>query len=273
MSETQFPIWHRLPQTQMRWWLVIVMFLASLVAMAILPLSPITVHWLGIVKFASFVVIASLVPLITMRPVRRWHLGLSFEHGSVLRVAVFTVLGVVAMTVVAQVFSATSDEAAESSNVFAKSLGLGDGNKWRDLALILTICVAAPIGEEALFRAGILRALFDGLRRFRKLPTIAAGAIALCVSAALFADSHGGAGQDAQVIALAVDGVVFGLIYMMSGSIWAPVLAHCLNNTSAILLLIADGIIAPDQIAIWAAYAAPVLTIAVMALWRALLPR
>ena len=93
-------------------------------------------------------------------------------------------------------------------------------NEWLAFYAFLTI-IAAPLGEEAFFRGFLL----GGLRRARS------GAwgrrIALLVVTALFAAAHF---YVPVMIPLAVSGLLFGLLFVRTGNLTAPTLAHCGHN-------------------------------------------
>jgi membrane protease YdiL (CAAX protease family) len=94
------------------------------------------------------------------------------------------------------------------------------------------IVVAAPISEEAFFRGF----MYAGLRRSLSIWPAA------LISAAVWGSLHLGAGNIGVAIQLAVFGVVLAWLYERSGTLWAPVLAHAINNTIAFVLLVTDVI-------------------------------
>ena len=93
-------------------------------------------------------------------------------------------------------------------------------NEWLAFYAFLTVIVA-PLGEEAFFRGFLL----GGLRRARS------GAwgrrIALLVVTALFAAAHF---YVPVMIPIAVSGLLFGLLFVRTGSLTAPTLAHFGHN-------------------------------------------
>lgn len=88
--------------------------------------------------------------------------------------------------------------------------------------LLLTIGVAPAIGEELLFRGAVLRGLLPHLH--------AAAAIAL--SAVLFGLVHL---EPIHVTAAVPLGLYLGVLGWVAQSVWAPMVAHALNNTVAVL--------------------------------------
>ena len=88
---------------------------------------------------------------------------------------------------------------------------------------MLAIAIGAPIGEEIMFRWGIMGHL---LRRNSSVPT------AILVSAVLFGLMHM---NPAQVFFAAAMGIMLGILYWRSGNIIWPIILHVLNNLVACL--------------------------------------
>jgi len=84
----------------------------------------------------------------------------------------------------------------------------------QNLAVFLMVVVVAPLVEELLFRGFLLN-------RWGRRWGLRTGIIA---SSALFAVLH------MHWVGLFVFGVVMSLLYVATGSLWAPILAHALNN-------------------------------------------
>lgn len=94
---------------------------------------------------------------------------------------------------------------------------------WQTTLLVVSVVVLAPLGEELLFRALLLRALV------RRMPFWSAAA----ASSLLFALAH----PDAyllwpRLVALAATGLVLAWIYRLRGY-WASVTAHATVNSVA----------------------------------------
>lgn len=87
--------------------------------------------------------------------------------------------------------------------------------------LAITIC--APIGEEVVFRGGILRSLLGQCDNKW---------VAIVLSAFLFSLAHF---NPAQLPHTFLTGLLLGWIYMRSGSILLTVLYHWVNNTMAFI--------------------------------------
>lgn len=88
---------------------------------------------------------------------------------------------------------------------------------------MLAIAIGAPLGEEVMFRWGIMGHM---LRRNCSAP------IAIVVSAVLFGLLHM---NPAQVFFAGAMGIMLGILYWRSGSLLWPFLLHFLNNSVACL--------------------------------------
>lgn len=85
---------------------------------------------------------------------------------------------------------------------------------------VFLMCVVPAVFEETLFRATIL----NGLREKGKT-------YAILMSALIFMLMHGGPDQTVHQFIL---GVILGYVFVYTGSIWATVLIHFLNNFYAV---------------------------------------
>jgi membrane protease YdiL (CAAX protease family) len=120
--------------------------------------------------------------------------------------------------------------------VLAAMVGVQHGSRFShfaiptDPATWLNAVISAPIAEEVLFRGLVFRVLLERLALWS----------ALAVSALLFALVHlpywwlSGAASPAGLVlrlgSIFAYGVFFGLLYHWSGSLFAPLLCHMLNN-------------------------------------------
>lgn len=95
----------------------------------------------------------------------------------------------------------------------------------------LLIVVLAPLSEELFFRGF----MFASLRR--AMPLWPAALIAAVVWGSL----HLSGGNIGVAIQLSVFGVILAWLYERSGTLWAPIAAHALNNTIAFILLVSDS--------------------------------
>jgi hypothetical protein len=95
---------------------------------------------------------------------------------------------------------------------------------WGLLFNLFMIGVLASIGEELLFRGILVRLLNDWFKNVH---------LAVIVSAVLFSMFHL---QFFGFLPRLMLGIVFGYLFVWSGSLWLPILAHFVNNASAVIV-------------------------------------
>jgi membrane protease YdiL (CAAX protease family) len=100
---------------------------------------------------------------------------------------------------------------------------LSTENIWGLLFNLFMIALIPAIGEEFLFR-GVLQRIFT--EWFRN------GHLAVWLAAILFSLAHY---QFLGFMPRIILGALFGYIFLWTGNIWLPVLAHFINNTVAVL--------------------------------------
>jgi uncharacterized protein len=101
----------------------------------------------------------------------------------------------------------------------AGAVSFGGFNGFGGLGQAFAVAVASAVGEEIVFR-GVL---------FRRLETALGTAIALLVSAALFALVHAGNAGASWISTLAIaleSGVLLGVAYAATRSLWLPIGVH-----------------------------------------------
>jgi membrane protease YdiL (CAAX protease family) len=109
------------------------------------------------------------------------------------------------------------------------SAGLGWKQALRALLLVWTF---AAFGEELSYRGYLLTRAADILRR-----TNAAYFVSMIVIAVLFGFGHYYKGP-AGVVDSTYSGLVLGSVYLLSGrNLWAPILAHGISDTFAVVVL------------------------------------
>ena len=91
----------------------------------------------------------------------------------------------------------------------------------------ILIVIIAPLSEELFFRGF----MYAGLRR--ALPLWPAAVI----SALIWGSLHLSGGNVGVALQLSVFGVVLAFLYERSGTLWAPIIAHLINNALAFTLL------------------------------------
>ncbi len=101
-----------------------------------------------------------------------------------------------------------------------------EGPLWQRAAAALLIGVAGPVVEELVFRGY----LWAALARF------ASPVATLAVTTLVFAGFHL---DPVHVVAVVPTGLVLGVLRAATGGLTAPILAHVVNNTAAVLLTLA----------------------------------
>ena len=125
----------------------------------------------------------------------------------------------------------TEDQAAQITEKFLDVHSLGGF-----AVNMLMIAVIPAIGEEMLFRGLFQRLLGEWFKNIH---------VAIFLAAFLFAAVHL---QFYGLLPRMMLGVMFGYLYLWTGTLWAPVFAHFLNNGAAVLVsyLSNTGIIHAD---------------------------
>jgi CAAX prenyl protease-like protein len=99
-----------------------------------------------------------------------------------------------------------------------------DGQMNWPLALIrlLGLSLVVPVMEELFWRSFLLRWLEE--HEFLRVAPRSVGVRALIITTVLFALEHN------QWLAGAVAGIAYGLLYIRTGNLWVPIVAHALTN-------------------------------------------
>lgn len=221
-----------------RWWyapLAILAFLAIQAPIDLLtrpmPTDPVARAAMTAQPFAVFALVALCVPWMLNRRLvwQDYALG-PIPFG---RAAMFVLIVPVVIGVGVSLIESLSPGLDEAADVVAESFDTGE-SIWADAILILAITCFAPLAEELAFRGIIYRSLRDGFARW--LPLKVTIPVALVASAALFARSHLGEGQQDQFWLLATTAAILVLSYELSGSFLVPVMIHSVNNVIASLV-------------------------------------
>lgn len=191
--------------------------------------------WL-LLQYPGFILIATLLPLIWRSPVQSWHIGLALPLG-LGRTLILTIGGTFFLIATGFIFEQSSPQAAQSAVTVLENLRAETSS---DILLLLEVTALGPLAEEAIFRAALFRALYDGLRHLMKTETVPLVA-ALTISAVAFAMAHMVPGQEHQQIALFLHGVIYAGLFAITGSLYAPILAHSLNNAATAVQLYVNG--------------------------------
>ncbi|MGQ0508378.1 MAG: lysostaphin resistance A-like protein, partial [Myxococcaceae bacterium] len=127
-----------------------------------------------------------------------------------------------------KIFPESWQQKYDVSQIFNRQSGL-------ELALLIaSVVIAAPVGEEFFFRGVLLRATHQATRR-----TLGPLLLSAAVFSAFHMDPVGFAGR----VQL---GVLFGWLYLRSGSLWPSVFAHAANNALATSLYFIGKRFGPD---------------------------
>lgn len=143
------------------------------------------------------------------------------------RIAVIAGLGFIAYLISAGILAPLLQP--EQQDV-TRELGTDEGSALSVILAGFLIMIVAPLSEELFFRGF----MYAGLRRAMPIWPAA------IVSGLIFGSLHLGGGNIGVAIQLSVFGVILAYLYERTGSLWAPILAHGLNNTIAFVLLLTD---------------------------------
>jgi membrane protease YdiL (CAAX protease family) len=96
------------------------------------------------------------------------------------------------------------------------------------ISAALLIVIVAPVAEEVFFRGFF----FGGLRARLPFPWAA------LLSGLFFGSIHLTTGDAAVAVQLSVLGIVLAYLYERTGSLWAPIALHTINNALAFIVLV-----------------------------------
>lgn len=221
----------------------------------------------GTLGFSLFALVAILVPRVFAGSVSRADFGLAKLRWW--RIIWTAILVDIVLTVIVDLWSSMGSN-ADTKDQVVQSMGLGQSVAG-DFAMIIAVVILAPICEELFFRGLIFRALRDGGARFVPLPvSIAAAAL---ISGLCFAAVHNAPGQEAQFAILVISGILWAVLYEISGSILAPILVHAVNNAmSAQFTMVSNPDVTLSAAWLgWIVPAGPVIVIGLMMILRAML--
>jgi uncharacterized protein len=218
-----------------RWpaWYSIVAFLAGVVGTLILGVifglvaallgadvegtGPLVVVGGTLLQYVAFTAAALGFAYITLRP-RAWHFG--FRRTRFWWAVLWTFVGFVTFFVFTIAYGLILQPEEQTT---LDALGIDEGQGALVAAAALVI-VVAPVAEEFFFRGFFYRALRTSL------PIWAAALI----DALVFGGIHFTSGVEA-VPPLIVLGVVFCLLFEMTGSLYPPIALHAINNMLAFM--------------------------------------
>jgi len=140
----------------------------------------------------------------------------------------------------------TEETAAQLTKLFLKTESIG-GLMFN----LFMIALIPAIGEEFLFRGVIQRVLSEWTK---------SNHLAIWISAILFSALHF---QFYGFLPRAILGAMFGYLFVISGNLWLPVIAHFINNAAAVVAyyLYGEGIlnVDPEKIGIDSKYQVAVI--------------
>lgn len=139
---------------------------------------------------------------------------------------------------------------------FGRSLGL-------DIVLATAICIAAPLGEELLYRGIIFRSLYDHVSRSKFSGVLMAIGVPMLISSVIFAATHTGPGQEQQFFIFIVWGIIASVIYLRTNSLYPIVIGHSVSNTANVFIMTSSTGAAHPVVYVYVALA-PVLVAGVL---------
>ncbi|HEX4466210.1 MAG TPA: CPBP family intramembrane glutamic endopeptidase [Solirubrobacteraceae bacterium] len=227
----------RSPTTPWPWWTAVVALLAALLLATVaafvidLPAAAFGVNISSehlpagltdldlLVQDAAFVIAAVYCAQIGRRAVRSWQFGLRAPVAGWQRAVGLMLLLGVAYFALSAGWSAIFHPKREK---LLDELGTDQGTLLLIASAALT-CVVAPVGEEFLFRGYI----FTALRNWRgTLP-------AAILTGIVFGGVHAGTAPALDLVPLGFLGFGLCLLYRYTGSLYAPMVVHSLNNSFA----------------------------------------
>jgi uncharacterized protein len=172
-----------------------------------------------VVQDVAFVLAAVFFAQLGGRAVSAWQFGLRRPRGGWRAAGGLVVALLVAFIALSAIWSAVTHPPEEE---LLKQLGSKESTALLILSAGLT-CVVAPICEELLFRGFI----FTALRNWHGT------APAAVITALIFGGVHYGSAPVLDLVPLAALGLGLCLLYRYTGSLYACIAAHSLNNSLA----------------------------------------
>lgn len=232
-------------QNNFKWWHAIVGYLAYILAfMSMTVLLTFTQSESGEEAFnvgglfnvfmflAGGVLCLLSFRLVSKNKISQAEYGIKF-YNLTKTIGIGVVLGL-AFWILSGVVESNSKTLKDAGDQVMNSFNIGS-NFIDDVVMIIGVGLFAPVVEEIIFRGGIFNPIYQSLKSKASIPDWAALLIGLVISAALFAFSHGGEGQDAQLELLAVLGILAGLAMYLTKSIFGAILVHTVNNNVVLI--------------------------------------
>lgn len=182
----------------------------------------------------SWIVISIIIPILLSLKISNSNQGLVTTNFK--KTLFIGFLSFLIFTVLVYFFESLSEEASEASKKVMNEFGFGETLE-EDWYMVLLLCFWAPLGEEFLYRGVFFRSIFNSIslsKKIGKYKKLIGFVIASVISSFLFMSVHGGEGQDNQLVMIFILGVLTSASYYITGSLYAPVLLHALNNSYVI---------------------------------------
>lgn len=262
--------------TGWRWWYLLAGY-AGVLGAGMLPalLGGVALEGEGgvLLSFVNMLALGALPLMLVIALARRrpTRCELGFVFDNLPRQALVALAAVVALNLAYGVMDALFPGrfgGVDAAEIRASGFGAGLG---ADLLTLMSVAVLAPLSEELAFRVAIFRPLYDGLRNWR--PTVRA-IFSVAVAALIFTLPHAGPGDTSFVLYLMV-AALFPLVYLLTGSLVAAMLAHAFQSTYAWGMLLysarSEVVFSPALYA--AVAAAPLVVLALAWLVSRVFPR
>lgn len=128
-----------------------------------------------------------------------------------------------------------------ASEQVIKSLNIGK-NLTNDILLLLNIILFAPIAEEIIFRGILFQSIINNLKKLKIIPKTIILGLGATISALAFAFSHGGGGQDAQMLFFVLMGIITSIAFYKTKNIFTSIFIHGINNTIVFITIISTSV-------------------------------
>lgn len=223
---------------------------------------------------ATFLALALLPLLLIAAASRRWPTGqdLALRRSLSARDLVVVAAGFIVSHLIFWALSFLDEPQPDQTTLFFEEMGLA-GPLAPAVAQMLSVVILAPVCEELLYRGFILRPTHDALAR--RGARVMAVVVSISVSTLAFALPHiGDDTTTAEILGYLVTGITFGLVYVLTGSMTAVMVAHSLQSAwvMAQVLLFGHGGQAVSPVHYILAFGAPVFVYLIAQGLRAILP-
>lgn len=230
-------------QNNFKWWYALLGLVAYIISFMLGTWMSNASHgWVGnstfnlgaifniIMFIAGGIICLLILRLVSKKQLTRLEFGLNLNHiGKIIRVGCGIGVLFFGFTELVEAYSKNLSAASEQ---VVQDLGLGKSFA-NDILLLLNVGLFAPVVEEIIFRGAIFNPIFQSLKKINGIPKWAALITGLLVSTFLFVFSHGGGGQEAQLVLLGILGVLAGLAMYLTNNLFAAILVHAVNNVLA----------------------------------------